>query len=844
MSTLRRLPGILLGLLFAVPAGNVLAADLTLPFAGRVSIELIGSEAAFSNTLSVVSPGVAVAISGCVLQAADGLSGVHVVSEKLSQRGCRVELDADPAAGGIQGFAAGTTLRFGFCAQTDGDAACEFVWSSEPTLNSDGRDHVLTNPVAGTDRAFRLNWEDLENLGDGDFDDLIVVVRINADADGDGLWDDWETTGIDTDGDGNVDLDLPSLGANPQHKDIFIEIDWMDCTAAGSDCAMGDTHNHRPSQAAINAVIQAFANANVPNPDGVNGIALHIDVSNRIAHQNVLNINGLCFSGGAGIGSFDAVKGDAANFGAANPRRFAYHYALFTHRQAANSTVSGCGELPGNDFQVSLGGWNAGAGDTDGDGVADQDVGTVAQQTGTLIHELGHNLNLQHGGGDSVNRKPNYLSAMNYAFQMSGIPPTDPDGAAGPLQGRVDYSGVALANLTETALNEPAGIGDGTDNTAFRCPNFNSATAAGNAAIDWDCDVPANATENNITNDINGDRICVNAGNNGARNTNPAGDDVVLGTAIADGPDRTCNTAAAGDDGQVRAVGNAQAAVLTGYNDWGSIKYDFQTTGSFDDGEHLALADVREITYEEFLELSSADLTLSKAGAPDPILTGSDIVYSITVENKGAAQAQQVVVTDDLPSNTTFVSCASTGGGVCGGNANNRTVSFATIPGGSSATVTLVATANCAVPDATLISNTASVATASPEQDASNNSATGAVTASNPPPVIGPLTASPNRLWPPNHKMVDIAVDYSVTDNCGPVVCQLSVASNEPVDGDGDGNTSPDWMVIDEHRLQLRAERAGGGSGRIYTIIATCTDSSNASSSASTTVGVAHDKRK
>ena len=114
----------------------------------------------------------------------------------------------------------------------------------------------------------------------------------------------WETTGIDTDGNGTIDLDLPALGANPQRKNLFLEIDWMDCAVAGGDCAAGDTHSHRPLNAAVTAVVNAFANAaTVTNPDGSTGITLRIDVGNSIAHQNALNIPGLCFNGGAGIGT-------------------------------------------------------------------------------------------------------------------------------------------------------------------------------------------------------------------------------------------------------------------------------------------------------------------------------------------------------------------------------------------------------------------------------------------------------------------------------------------------------------------------------------------------------------
>src|SRR2546425_10765554 len=34
------------------------------------------------------------------------------------------------------------------------------------------------------------------------------------------------------------------------------------------------------------------------------------------------------------------------------------------------------------------------------------------------------------------------------------------------------------------------------------------------------------------------------------------------------------------------------------------------------------------------------------------------------------------------------------------------------------------------------------------------------------PPAIGGVSASPSVLWPPNHKMVDVTVNYSVNDNC------------------------------------------------------------------------------
>lgn len=90
-------------------------------------------------------------------------------------------------------------------------------------------------------------------------------------------------------------------------------------------------------------------------------------------------------------------------------------------------------------------------------------------------------------------------------------------------------------------------------------------------------------------------------------------------------------------------------------------------------------------------------------------------------------------------------------------------------------------------------------------------------------PVVGAVTVDKPSLWPPNHQMELVTVDYTATDNCS-VNCVLTVASNEPIDGLGDGDTAPDWEVIDAHHVLLRSERSGKGNGRIYTITVTCSD--------------------
>jgi hypothetical protein len=64
------------------------------------------------------------------------------------------------------------------------------------------------------------------------------------------------------------------------------------------------------------------------------------------------------------------------------------------------------------------------------------------------------------------------------------------------------------------------------------------------------------------------------------------------------------------------------------------------------------------------------------------------------------------------------------------------------------------------------------------------------------------------------------------------------VSSNERVNGPGDGNTGGDWRVLDANHVQVRSERAGGGSGRIYTIALTCVDSAGTQSTRTATVAV------
>lgn len=119
-------------------------------------------------------------------------------------------------------------------------------------------------------------------------------------------------------------------------------------------------------------------------------------------------------------------------------------------------------------------------------------------------------------------------------------------------------------------------------------------------------------------------------------------------------------------------------------------------------------------------------------------------------------------------------------------------------------------------------------------------------------PPLATCRATPNALRPPNHRLVDVRASVEVTDPLsGPGRFVLaSAVSSEPDDspGGGDGSTTGDvWGFILESADtdgRLRAERAAGGPGRIYTLTYRASDLAGNIGLCSTTVTVPHDERR
>lgn len=108
----------------------------------------------------------------------------------------------------------------------------------------------------------------------------------------------------------------------------------------------------------------------------------------------------------------------------------------------------------------------------------------------------------------------------------------------------------------------------------------------------------------------------------------------------------------------------------------------------------------------------------------------------------------------------------------------------------------------------------------------------------------------PIALWPPNHKYHTITPDMvfeSAEDACGNLIDLanvevVSVSSDEPEDHKGDGKTMDDIMIDCSGSIMLRAERMGGGQGRVYTIHYRVTGENDTATDAEFKVIVPHDQ--
>lgn len=111
------------------------------------------------------------------------------------------------------------------------------------------------------------------------------------------------------------------------------------------------------------------------------------------------------------------------------------------------------------------------------------------------------------------------------------------------------------------------------------------------------------------------------------------------------------------------------------------------------------------------------------------------------------------------------------------------------------------------------------------------------------PPVVTGASATPNMLWPPNHKWRTVAIKIDAASSCDGQLTKriVAVTCNEAPRGMEDGDVGPDWIINGNSSVKLRAERFGYGSGRVYTVHYECEDDFGNIVEGSVDVTVPHD---
>ena len=486
---------------------------------------------------------------------------------------------------------------------------------------------------------------------------LTIVSEQHSDADGDGLSDRDERFGIRFPDD-VMAVDLPKFGADPLHKDLFLEMDYSDGRA--------------PSAIAIEAVKNAFKLAPLPNPAGGPGLNLHVDsgglwekggmertgrlktCNDGVDNDGRLEVDGAdpdcryrdvgvedftanCNNGtdddgdgkrdrddpdcivGEDLGGGDQLAAHLDNCGLdekynqtkGSPGHYfnamrarAFNYVIFTKKRTTNCSMGGQGG--GNDMVLYR---------ADG---------------GALLHELGHNLGLRHGGHEAANCKPNYVSLMNYNIN-SGIPRTGGGLLLDYSPARIDpfdgtnRSKAPLDKLKENELYEDVAQnpGDSQNQFVFLDGKRVKRRIALDALPDWNGDNPkGNGDDGHAKQQVNIDN-----------------------TGADDCKDLSKTSPATND------------SELTGSDDWKTI-LEYLPTRFPQPGE--APAEVEPGTFPDEQEAArieaannTTDLAIGITDSPDPVAAGEALTWTINVTNDGPNSSTSTEVVTTLPGDVT-----------------------------------------------------------------------------------------------------------------------------------------------------------------------------------------------
>ncbi|HEU0248631.1 MAG TPA: hypothetical protein VFR38_16260 [Gaiellaceae bacterium] len=282
---------------------------------------------------------------------------------------------------------------------------------------------ILAAPTPGPARLVRndarLPWHDVD--GDGLGTELEAVLQTCShrnqsvggfwcgrtadarDSDGDGLSDAWEVLGRR---DAEPHQPLPAWGANPRHKDLFVEFDFRRAMPSDDPIQLSVAEAREFAAIYADQLVEhtpydiARDAQTLRNPDGRNGIRAHLD----IGVDPETTTDATIFGDWGGFTSVAPVKQDDGSYEPAN---------------AATVWKTAMEPVRRGSFRYGM----VYAGDA---GKKYSSLSWVAGANGrTHAHEAGHTMGLGHSGPSpqpiDVNCKPNYASVMNYAFTNSNV---------------------------------------------------------------------------------------------------------------------------------------------------------------------------------------------------------------------------------------------------------------------------------------------------------------------------------------------------------------------------------------------------------------------------------------
>jgi hypothetical protein len=165
---------------------------------------------------------------------------------------------------------------------------------------------------------------------------------------------------------------------------------------------------------------------------------------------------------------------------------------------------------------------------------------------------------------------------------------------------------------------------------------------------------------------------------------------------------------------------------------------------------------------------AQADVNINKTDAPDPVAPGTNLTYTIAVNNAGPSNAATVSFSDTLPANTAFVSLAAAPGWSCTtpavGSGGTVSCNVATLAPAGGANFTLVVSVSAAATAGSVISNTVTVASATTDPTPGNNSATATTTVG-----AGSADLAVTKTDAPDPVVAGQNITYTITaSNAGP----------------------------------------------------------------------------